>query len=38
MKIAGSTLVLVVASPVNVLAPIAGCFADMGTSVAEILT
>lgn len=38
MKIAGATLALVVASPFNFLAPIAGCFADMGTSVAEIST
>ena len=38
MKIARFTLALVAAAPVNVLAPIARCFADLGISVAEIPT
>lgn len=38
MKIARFTLALVAAAPVNVLAPIAGCFADLGIAVAEIPT
>ena len=38
MEIARFTLSPVAAAPVNVLAPIAGCFADLGISVAEIPT